>query len=264
MEPTRLRRARNNVCRNNWVGVILPTFNRRELLLERALPSIFGQQSVDLTVYVIAHGCTDGTAEAVRALSSPARRGQRLRLIEIPRTRLYPPTAENHWLVGPVEPLNVGLSLLADEGWIARIDDDDEWEPFHLAKLLHFAREHDHEFVSSGSLVNGAYPQPYRYPGGRASLVLPMLPPRSALVGGCATWVYRSYLRCFRYNPDAWRKRWNRNNDTDLPERMCRTGVRMGYLPEVTVYTHPRPGETTTGSAAYVGNKSLTEDRYRF
>lgn len=260
-----MREARTKVCRNPWVGVIVPTFNRRELLLERALPSILAQQGVDLTVYVIAHGCTDGTAKAVRGLPASARNGQRVRCIEIPRTRCYPPTAENHWLVGPTEPLNAGLSAIADEGWIARIDDDDEWDPFHLVRLLRFAREEDdYEFVSSGSIIAGCCPQPYRYPGGRPSLPWPMLPPGHVLVGGCATWVYRSYLRCFRYNPDAWRKRWNRNNDTDLPERLCRAGVRMGYLPEVTSWTWPRPGETVTGSRAYLGNQSLTEDRYRF
>ena len=68
----------------------------------------------------------------------------------------------------------------------------------------------------------------------------------------------------FRYNIDAWRKDWNRNNDTDLPERMCRAGVRMGYLPEVTSQTRPRPGEVLVGSEAYLENKSLTEQQFAF
>lgn len=260
----RLRAARSRVCRNNWVAVIVPTFNRRELLLERALPSIFAQKHVDLTVYVVAHGCTDGTAEAVRALSRAERQSCAVRLLELPRVQTYPPTAENHWLMGPTAALNASFDVLDNEGWIARIDDDDEWNPYHLSQLLAFARENDYEFVSSASSVGGVIPLPYYYPGGYPSPDRGMLPPNAALVGGCATWLYRSYLRCFRYNPESWRKSWNRNNDTDLPERMCRAGVRMGYLDVVTATTRPRPGETTTGSAAYLENKSLTEERFRF
>lgn len=260
-----LREARTRACRNDWVAVIIPTHNRRELLLERALPSVLAQRGVDFSVYVMAHGCTDGTEAAVRSLDTDERRGRCVRAISVPRTPCYPPTAENHWLVGPTEPLNAGLALDHDCGWIARIDDDDEWNVDHLARLLRFAKTGNFEFVSSASRVGTDTSLPYLYPGGfPCRTPASAIPTREALVGGCATWLYRSYLSCFRYNVDAWRKRWNRNNDTDLPERMHRAGVRMGYLDEVTSYTRPRPGEQHTGSRAYLGNPSLTEDRYRF
>ena len=73
-------------------------------------------------------------------------------------------------------------------------------------------------------------------------------------VGGTQTWVYRSYLKMFKYNRQCWRNRANRVNDTDLQYRMYRAGVRMGYLNEVHAHVLPRPGETKIGLAAYIGD----------
>ena len=73
-----------------------------------------------------------------------------------------------------------------------------------------------------------------------------------------------NYLKFFRYNPESWRKSWNRNNDTDIQDRMWRAGVRMGYMPFSTVRIDPRPGEKFIGSRAYLLNAEEYEDRYGF
>jgi len=49
---------------NPLVTVYIPTHNRCELLLSRALPSVLNQTYRNLQIIVVAHGCTDDTADA--------------------------------------------------------------------------------------------------------------------------------------------------------------------------------------------------------
>ena len=211
--------------RDPLVSVLIPTHNRIDLLLSRALPSVLSQTYPNLEIIVAAHGCTDGTfyraAVDTRVIS-----------LDVPRCKTYPSTAENHWLAGPVVPLNTALKRCTGE-WIARIDDDDVWMPDHIERLLRFAQAGKYEFVSS------AYRTHEKVVGAEDG------------IGGTQTWLYRSYLKFMKYNPDCWRKSWNRVNDMDLAERFRKAGVWTGYLDEVTAEVLPRPGEKTVGLKAY-------------
>ena len=244
-EPARLALARSAAgpAKRGLISVYIPTHNRIDLLLSRALPSIRAQTYRNIEIIVAAHGCTDGTAYRLIGYDP------RLRIIEVPRTRTYSPTAENHWLAGPVVPANAALKACRGE-WIARIDDDDSWTPTHLEKLLGFAIDNNYEFVSSGHATHVGPIDPYDLDGVK--------------VGGTQTWVYRSYLRFMKYNPDCWKKKIDRVNDTDLQRRMRNAGVRMGYLPEVTAYVLPRPGENAIGLRAYRENKREIEQKFAF
>ena len=270
-EGSRLRRERNRwwnkeihyECRYGLMKMMagpddplvtcyIPTFNRADILLSRALPSVKGQTYTNLEIIVAAHGCTDGTEARVRALDD-----RRLHVLSVPRTRTYPPTAENHWLAGPVIPANAALH--ASRGaWLSRVDDDDEWTPDHVEKLLRFAQSGDYEFVSSAYVRS----EPGRESGRDGDYVTRVGPDRS--IGGTQTWLYRSYLKFMRYNPDCWRKTHDRVNDLDLAERFRRAGVRIGYLDDATCIIRPRPGETEIGSAAYRNNAERIERAYRF
>lgn len=229
------------------VSVLIPTYNRKKLLLERALPSVLGQTYEHLEVLVISHGSDDGTNEEVEAL---ARMDSRIKLIQIDRKSLgYPNKAEYHWLAGPVRPINEGLKR-ASGGWIARIDDDDEWYPDHLAKLVKFADVQRLDFTSSGYEIIG---------GQNDRIVTPVGTPP---IGGVQTWVYRATLKGIRANINCWRKRWNRVNDMDLQSRLVGLKLRFGSIDDVTVRIRPRDGETHTGSAAYLEKPSEIEAKY--
>ncbi len=260
-EPLQLRANRlayaeyYHQTRNPVIWVYIPTYNRADLLMERAVASVLAQSYGNWRLLVVGDHCTDETSKQMNRLCD---RRQEVHWHNLPqRKKTYPLTAENHWLAGPVAPANAAIDLLrkyADPGmWIARLDDDDVWSVDHLVHLLHFAQQEQAEFVSSyaqkelldekpGVLL------PYNVHGQR--------------VGGTQTWLYRSYLLSFKYNPDCWRKKWNRVNDTDMQERMAWAGVRMGFLPEVTAYIRPRPGETETGSKAYKTDKEGKERFY--
>lgn len=229
------------------VSIVIPTYNRKELLFTRALPSVLAQTYENIEVLVVSHGCSDGTDEQVGALS---REDNRVRLVQIDRKSLgYPNRAEYHWLAGPVKPINAGLKHATGD-WIARIDDDDEWYPDHLTKLVNLAVEQGLDFVSSS----------YEVLGGTNTRVIE--PEGHPAVGGVQTWVYRAKFRGIRANINCWRKSWNRVNDTDLQNRLIGLKLRFGSLREVTVRIRPRDGETQVGSAAYLENSGEIEAKY--
>ncbi|MDR3673849.1 MAG: glycosyltransferase [Acidobacteriota bacterium] len=70
------------------LSVVVPTYNRRNVLLSHTLPAIFGQDfpAAEHEVIVVVDGSTDGTAEALRQLRPPCL----LRIIEQPN---YGPSA---------------------------------------------------------------------------------------------------------------------------------------------------------------------------
>lgn len=217
-------------CPYPLVSVYIPTHNRVKLLLSRSLKSVLAQTYKNIEVIVIAHGCNDGTETAVKELGDP-----RVRVVSIKRVKKYPPTLENHWYAGRVEATNVGLSECRGE-WIATNDDDDEWTENHLEVLMRFARIGGYEFVSGGSVGPLGQIKPYKV--------------GEYTVGGIGTWVYRSYLKSFKFNPDCWRKSWNKVCDTDIQDRFVKAGVRMGYFDRIITTILPRPGDTDVGLAA--------------
>lgn len=222
------------------VSVYIPTHNRAKLLMDRAIESVRHQTYGNLEIIVAAHGCTDDTVRQVRGLADG-----RVRLIEVPRTQTYPPTAENHWLAGPVVPANAALKACRGD-WIARIDDDDIWRPTHVESLLRLATDFDFEFVSALYQTHEGIPKPYMVHG--------------VEIGGTQTWLYRSYLKFMKYNPDCWKKHRNRVNDVDLQERFVKAGVQMGFLNKVVADVIPRPGEKDVGSKAYKSNPDLERE----
>lgn len=248
---------------NPLITVYIPTYNRAEILMERAVPTVLAQTYKNFELLIIGDCCTDKTTELVREIKDP-----RVRYYNLPkRGYRYPPTAENHWLAGPVVAANEALKM-AKGKWIARIDDDDTWTEDCLESLLRFAQEGNYEFVSGQYLEErdgvqridrGAGAQDQYYT--RSDKPIVGLNP---VIGGTQTWLYRSYLKFIRYNINCWRKDWNRVNDIDLSERIFKSGARIGFLEKVLAFVVPRPGETTVGVEAYLIKKEEKEEHFKF
>jgi glycosyltransferase involved in cell wall biosynthesis len=238
----------NNPDETPLISVYTPTYNRAELLIERAVDSVLKQAYNNFEFIIIGDHCTDKTEEMLSKINDP-----RIRFYNIPkRGYRYPPTAENHWLAGPVVAANTALSMVRGR-WIARIDDDDIWTPDHMEVLLKFAQQGNYEFVSSSYITE-------RY----GERILVDVKDENPRIGGTQTWLYRSYLKFMRYNINCWRKSWNRVNDTDLQDRMYKAGVRMGFLDQVTCYVLPRPGESTVGLEAYRASEERMNRHFEF
>src|SRR5687768_4540645 len=104
------------------VSAIIPTYNRRDLVI-RAIESVLAQtRSVD-EIVVIDDGSTDGTAEVLRA-----RYGDRVRYVF--QSNAGVSAARNH-----------GMSI-AQGRYFALLDSDDEWLPEKTARQIEWMQAH--------------------------------------------------------------------------------------------------------------------------
>jgi glycosyltransferase involved in cell wall biosynthesis len=99
------------------VSVVIPTYNRRELVLQ-CLDSVRRQTVAAYEIIVVCDGSTDGTAEAIRA---------------------------KHADVKVLECANRGLAMSRNRGlavasgdWVAYLDDDDLWHPEKLLMATNY------------------------------------------------------------------------------------------------------------------------------
>ena len=116
------------------VTVVIPTHNRRELLL-RTVDSVLAQRDVDLKVVVVDDGGADGTPDAVRRLGR-----SNLTLIRHEESK------------GVSGARNAGLRS-ADTPWVAFVDDDDIWAPDKLsAQLASLSAEPDARWSCVGAV----------------------------------------------------------------------------------------------------------------
>jgi glycosyltransferase involved in cell wall biosynthesis len=245
------------------VSVCVPTYNRGQLLIERAVTSVLSQTYTNLELIVVGDHCTDNTVELISKIKDP-----RLRFYNLPsRRRNYPQTVENHWFVGGAVPANKAMELARGQ-WLARVDDDDTWTQDHIEVLLRFAQQNQYEFVSglyteerlgNQKVIDGVRAMDPYYTGRMKDTE-----DDSPKIGGVSTWLYRSYIRFMKYNIECWRKSWNRVWDVDLSQRIYKAGVRMGFLDQVVAYVLPRPGETTVGLEAYKLTEQEKMEHYKF
>ena len=118
------------------VDVIIPSYNRRELLM-RAVRSVQSQTFKDWNLWVVDDGSSDGTAEKfVKIFGASCLQGG-LAKGSAGQTRLIRLGA------------NKGVSYARNRGieqgrgeWTAFLDSDDEWLPEKLEKQIQFAQTH--------------------------------------------------------------------------------------------------------------------------
>ena len=240
------------------ISIYTPTYNRAQLLKDRAIKSVLKQTYENFELIIVSDGSTDNTTYIVK---EEMKKDPRIRYFEIERKRPHHNyDSEKEWYIGGSHAANFALNQVKGE-WIARIDDDDIWTEDHLEKLLRFAMEGDYEFVSSKYIYEkrGEYREfsgiymlsPYFYPKRKGINI------DSHKIGGHSTWLYHSYLKKMKYNTKAYKKKWNRVEDPDLSLRMYEKGVRMGFLEDITLYILPRPNEITIGFDAVKSKMEL-------
>ena len=129
----------------NKNGVVIVTYNRRELLTE-CLGRVFAQTVPFAAVFVVDNGSTDGTREYLRGLSDP-----RLRLLF---------QEEN---LGGAGGFYEGVKAAREGGfdWVLLIDDDAMIAPDYMQRLLEAAEERERRegrtvYAAAGSVwTNG-------------------------------------------------------------------------------------------------------------
>jgi glycosyltransferase involved in cell wall biosynthesis len=224
----------SNRIESPLISITIPTYDRGRLLVERTLPSILNQTYKNFEVLIIGDCAVAETVEILSQVADP-----RVTFINLSKRTKYPNDPKLRWFISGVGPSNYGIDI-AKGKWICYFDDDDIMSPTYLEDLLRFAQGGDYEFVA------GLYEE-------ERDGFLNIVGHRSKKhpeFGGHSTWMYRSYLRFFKYNINSWRKSYNKPQDIDMLLRMLRAGVRMELLNKVVSYIRPRPGATKIGLQA--------------
>jgi glycosyltransferase involved in cell wall biosynthesis len=216
------------------ISITIPTYDRGQLIIDRTLPSILAQTYQNFEVLIVGDCSVGDTPRILSEINHP-----KVKFINLPVRTKYPDDPKLRWFISGVGPSNYGIDI-AKGKWICYFDDDDIMSPTYLEDLLRFAQRGDYEFVA------GLYEEER---DGITNVVGHKSPDHPEF-GGHSTWMYRSYLRFFKYNINSWRKSYNCPQDIDLLLRMHSAGVRMELLNKVVSYIRPRPGEKKIGLAA--------------
>jgi glycosyltransferase involved in cell wall biosynthesis len=109
-------------------SLVIPVYNRRELLLE-ALSSVLAQTRLPTEIILVDDGSSDGSAEAARFFLAEKGGGVSWNIL----------TLEHSGMAGAVR--NRGVEAARSE-WIAFLDSDDLWEPEKLASQEAYIAAH--------------------------------------------------------------------------------------------------------------------------
>jgi len=205
------------------ISVIIPTYNRPGLLMDRAIPSILAQTDPDWECLVVGDGTDEGTVASMGAL---CRNDRRFRFWNLAHD-IYPDgfiDLDNKrgpagWGLYGLTALNYGLDFARGE-WVSVLNDDDEKTPDNHEVLLAEAERSGADFVwGMSDTFKGDPPLPTGQLYGRLPLG------ESKVTQG--SYIYRRSLE-FRYRRDCLER--GQNGDADMWERMREAGVKHSFI----------------------------------
>jgi O-antigen biosynthesis protein len=194
------------------VSVVIPTYDRGELLIDRAIPSALAQSYENIEIVVVGDCAPADTGRRLAELNDP-----RISYENLSYRGPYPQDPRDLWHVAGIPPRNIAVTL-ARGSWIAPLDDDDAFHSYHIEHLLELARRERQE-VAYGRLrclMNDGSEFP-----------LGVYPPELGQFGWQSA-IFHAGLRFFEmeladalfFSPADW----------SLCRRMLRVGVRFGFL----------------------------------
>lgn len=199
---------------NPLVSVLIPTYNRSDLLIERTIPSVLRQTYQNFELIVVGDHCTDDTEKKLRFFND-----KRIKFFNLPQRGNYPEDPHERWMVAGVTPANKAIELSSGD-WIAPLDDDDEFSDDHIETLLKFATGNDYEMVY-GKVHHEVKPNEWgevgSYPLERGSISR-----MSAL--------YSSKLKFIKYDINCWE--YSEPADFNMWRKMVETNVKIGFIDE--------------------------------
>jgi Glycosyl transferase family 2 len=207
--------------RDPLVSVIVPTYERAELLRTRSLPSLLAQTHENLEVLVVGDHTSAATRDAIAELND-----DRISFTNLTQRYLAEENPGRQWFAGATMTRNEGLRR-ASGSWIAALDDDDHLYPNAIGDLLTRAREERLE------VCYGRYRTLLR---DGSSFESGDFPPRPDEFAWAAA-ICHAGLRFFERELVAIEL--GVPGDWYLLDRMLRAGVRFGFLPELLLDYHP-------------------------
>lgn len=205
---------------NPLISVRISTFNRPQLLVERAIASVLAQSHQNFEIVIVGDHAVPETAEAVAKVNDP-----RIRYVNLPERPKYARFPRSFWSTAGTYAVNAALDLCRGE-WVAPLDDDDEFAPHHLETLLQVAQSQQLEMVySQMECFDGTGWRP-----------LGKLPLKAGHICHGSV-LYSARLLCLRYDPWAWLD--EEPGDWNLWKRMVALGARVGFYPGCTGRHYP-------------------------
>lgn len=208
---------------NPKVSIILPTYQRVDLL-RGVVENLLGQTLQDTEVIVVDDGSSDGTAEAMRAITDP-------RLRYLAPGRLGVPAIVNH-----------GFATARGD-YVIICHDHDDYEPTMLAQFAAFLDTHPSvAYVFSGltlcsvdgttELQQERHPFPSVTPG--LEFLRRQLLPRLDSCIGVFTMIRHNALQGTYLAPEV-----GGCADVELWHRLCLAGD-VGYIPDPLIHVRGR------------------------
>ena len=203
------------------ISVIIPTFNRTQLLMERAIPSLIAQTNPDWECIVVGDGTEEST---VWAMTQIAMQDSRFRFWNLAHD-VYSPDHSLAWGLYGLTALNFGLDWARGE-WISVLNDDDEYAPNNHEILLREAERTGADFAygMSDTWKDGA----------RIEQLYGREPPGDGNVTQGA-YIYLRRLE-YRYRHDCYSR--GRNGDADMWIRMREGGVKFAFVSTIIHHYH--------------------------
>lgn len=116
------------------VSIVVATYNRSELVAERAVQSLLNQTYENIEILVVGDACTDDTEARVLGFGD-----SRVRWTNLPVRGAYPDDSVRRWMVAGTAPTNAGLRM-ARGAFVTHLDDDDEHHPTRIKDLVDLAQ----------------------------------------------------------------------------------------------------------------------------
>jgi glycosyltransferase involved in cell wall biosynthesis len=221
------------------ISIIIATYNRSDILINRTIPAVLAQDYHNFEIIIVGDKCIDDTASRIRHLKDP-----RIKFYDLEKRGSYPKDIKDRWFVQGSAPRNFGMSV-ATGSWFVFISDDDIIYPNHFSTLVTEAQSKEVEFMSAAyrTVKDGVELIVYPHKKNIGS---------DLVCGGMQTWMYKSYLRIFKWNNQSWRKSYDRPIDYDLQQRMYKAGVKMDHVSTIVSYNPVVEGTNTTGYKAAI------------
>jgi len=197
------------------VSVLIPTYNRANLLAARAIPSVLKQTYQNFEIIIVGDHCTNDQVDIISNLID-----ERIKFYNLPKRGDYPRNPSDQWMVAGVVPRNKAIELCSGD-WIAPLDDDDEFSEDHIEILLDYALKKNYEMVYGKVKMEKKFHEwtdvgSYPCECGQISHI---------------SVLYHSKLRFFKYDINSWK--YEEPADWNMWRRMKEAGVRIGFIDRV-------------------------------
>ncbi len=206
------------------VSVIIPTFNRAKIIIERTIPSVLNQDYKNWELIIIGDAMNEENCQTIiNGIND-----KRIFFYNLKKRGRYPGRFGPLWYSAGTKPVNFGLRI-ARGSWICHLDDDDEFLSDHISSLLSLAKKTGSEWVHGKVL--------FKPDAGdtRNPVVIGNEKPSFECISRISS-IYHAALKTFRYNTNSWQYKYP--GDWDLWERFLDMGVTHIHLPKIVSIHH--------------------------